>query len=127
MLSVLADIADVPADWLKNAVILILALGIFWAAVFRKAIPQPMETRKAADYVPRHEFSELKNEVHAMRDSLTVMKDAILHAGEQRAISIHGRIEPLSACVHELSGEVKQLAVQFHNMNNRLPAGLRKS
>jgi hypothetical protein len=118
-----ADIADVPADFLKNVMLLIMVAITIWAAVFKKPapVPQPMVTQKAADYVPRHEFSALQTEVREVREGMHHMERRILDKGEERAISIHNRITPLAEGVHEMAGELKNLqalGTQIHTLTN---------
>lgn len=58
----LAQMESVPSDTVKNVALIILAIlgGIYYVreAFFREKVPQPLETKKAADYVPKYEFEK---------------------------------------------------------------------
>lgn len=141
-----ADIADVPADWLKWAVVFLFAgvslITAVYAAWFKKSaaptnIPQPLTTQKAPEWATAagvqnlaRELDDLRREVHNQREIVRTeiqnMMTRITDAGEARAIAIHNRIEPLSHCLHQQSGQLAEISQLVHNLLSRVPASVRK-
>lgn len=137
MPAMIADIADVPSDWLKWLVVVLIAVAPSLIALLKKS-PSPVVT-KAADEFAKAEgvarlaqrMDEQERRINSLQQSFTDrlhnMQDAILEKGEQRAIGIHGRIEPLAATVHDLAGKVDGLTMMMQELISRMPASVRKS
>lgn len=138
---ILSDgLADVPAELLKWLIIVLLAGLNVYTGFFKKpaAVPQPFEVRKGSEYASADGVRALAVRVDKLEECLQdwrveVTKEMhdtgreILQAGEQRAIAIHGRIEPLSTCIHDVAGELKQLTLLVHQLNSSVGRGYRKT
>lgn len=108
----MADISDASPQGIKDTLLVIgtllgLAGGVL--ALIRKpqVIPQPMETRKSPDYVHRHEFNDLKAEIHTHRAEMQEMERRLSEQGEKRAVDIHSRIGPIAEAVAEIRGRLR--------------------
>lgn len=133
---ILADIADVPSDWLKWLVVVLIAVATPLITLLKKPV-SPVVTKEADEYATAEGVQKLsqridtiEREISGFRQSTTDrlhnMETAILAKGEERAIGIHGRIEPLAATVHEISGQMDTISRLVHDLLSRVPASVRK-
>lgn len=127
-----ASASDLDSAWLSNAFTFICAAAALWAT-FRKpaSIPQPMITRPDAEWATAegvrnlaqrvgavdHDIRDLREAVHDREKVL--MKDAESRAAEIYA-ALNERLGPIAQCLHDLSGQFKELAAQVHNINDKL-------
>ncbi len=124
--------SELDPAWLSNAFTFICAAAAVWAALFKKApqIPQPVITRKDNEYATAEgvrnlsgrvesvddDVKELREEIHAREKALS--KDAETRAAEIYK-ALNDRLLPLSQALHDLAGQVKEIANQVHLINSR--------
>jgi len=97
-----------------NVLIVLLLVLVAWKNLTRKetALPQPMVTQKHAEYVPRHEFTRLEAQVNMIGHRVEVIHQDLLHAGEERAVKIHERLNLLIEQHGEIRGRLQTLTDQ---------------
>ena len=124
----LADIADADPSWLKEMMIFLFAATTVVMSILaaKRKMPQPFQVSRQKDCIDRSEHDALKTTVDHMTGELHAMERRLHQAGEDRIVKVHDRIEPLSRVIHELSGEVKQLAMHVHNLNTSVQRSVRK-
>lgn len=129
----LAQLNDVPSsavkDWLLICGFLIgLAGGIL--ALFRR-VPQPLRTSEdvkfaTADGVQKlaKEVDDLRRELNEQRHTLTkelnTLEQRLGRAGEERAVAIHDRIEPMMAEIHQVKGTLTEVSRSVHEIAAQL-------
>ena len=86
-------------------------------------LPQPLTTKKAEDFVPRHEFARLEGQVLGLASRIEVVHSNLLHAGEERAVKLHERLNELIEPLAEIRGRVHALTDALKNQPHAKPRG----
>ena len=131
-MSILADIADVPADLLKHLITLALAFSGAWFAFKRSQqgtkdqpvnIAQPLTVQKHDDAAKRSELVRIETtlksfgeRVDGLAEQITAQFRAAQQAGESRVTAITQNIDEEIKC---LSTRIGVLAEALHEKINR--------
>ena len=83
-------------------------------------IPQPFSHQRAPEWVPRHEFNDLKGEVHRIGSRVETVQEVLAvridenrkllsQQGEDRAMKIHERLNELIEPLAEIRGRTEAM------------------
>ena len=72
-------------------------------------IPQPLIHQRHPEYVPRHEFTDLKLHVDRVESRIESVHRDLIKAGEERAVKLHERLNDLIEPLAEIRGRVHAL------------------
>jgi hypothetical protein len=133
-----AGLEDAPGEFIKWFIIVAAGLGSFIFGVYKVArppekLPQPLRTVTDTEYATAAGVRNLADEVDELRAALTADKEShhrdmadmerrITASGEARAAAIHDRINALTAPLHSLDGQVKEISKLLHELTNKRKA-----
>ena len=135
-----ASASDLDPSWLSNAFTFLCAAAALYAT-FRKPrgeVPQPLITRPDAEWATAEGVRNLSQRVKGVDDDIRHLREAV-HEREKQYIkdaesrsseiydALHERLAPISQCLHDLTGQVKELATQVHAINAKLLRPERKA
>lgn len=107
MLQFLADgVSDVPADWLKNFVIVVCAVLVLWDKFRTKppVVPDPVRTRKAEVFATEAAMTAVEERLEKkvdvltadlkhLMDNLASMDRRIMEQGEARLLKVQELVQ----------------------------------
>lgn len=125
--------SDLDPAWLSNAFTFLCAAAALYAT-FRKPrgeVPQPLITRPDAEWATAEGVRNLATRVTTVDTDIRTLREEVhqrekqfIRENETRASEIYDalneRLAPLSQCLHDLTGQVKELASQVHAINAKL-------
>ncbi|MCB1279881.1 hypothetical protein [Prosthecobacter sp.] len=116
-----ADIADVPADFIKSALMLfgfVVVIYMQWknSQTHKREISGEIETRPAHQHADQSDVDALTRTVNTMREEITAQFRAAQQAGEARVSAITQNIDEE---LRSLAQRIGALAEALHEKINR--------
>lgn len=104
---------DAAFDAIKviNVLIVLLGLAVLLKHLWKKesTFPNPVETKKAPEWIERREFDSLRQDHLNLAQRVETVHADLLKAGEERAVKLHERLNFLVETMAEVRGRTEAL------------------
>lgn len=93
----------------------LLSLAVNVMTLIRSSSAQKREISFSEEYASKPEVTQIKSDLAQIREELRQDKETLLLKGEERAVNLHNRINPVVENTAHIKGQMEAFTVSFNN------------